>query len=233
MINAIITGATHGIGAAIANKLASRQASLIIAARNEAELSRMESDLRALGARQVLGFPVDVADAERIRAFCAFIAAHMPEPDILVNNAGVFLPGNLCDEAEGHLEFMMQTNLFSAYHITRGIVPLMKKRRKGHIFNMCSVASLKAYPQGGSYSISKYALLGFSDNLREELKADQIRVTAICPGATNSRSWSGSGIPEERLMKSEDVAEMVWACYTLSDRADVETIVMRPQLGDL
>ncbi len=95
------------------------------------------------------------------------------------------------------------------------------------------MASLKAYPAGGSYSITKYALLGFSDNLREELKPLGLRVTAICPGATWSRSWSGSGVAESRIMEAEDVANMLWASYSLSSRADVERIVVRPQGGDL
>ncbi|MEO6832882.1 MAG: SDR family NAD(P)-dependent oxidoreductase, partial [Chitinophagaceae bacterium] len=82
-------------------------------------------------------------------------------------------------------------------------------------------------------SISKYALLGFSENLREELKPRGIRVTAICPGATWSRSWSSSGIERERVMEANDIAEMLFATYKLSEKADVETIVIRPILGDL
>ena len=93
--------------------------------------------------------------------------------------------------------------------------------------------SLRAYPNGGAYSITKYALLGFSDNLREELKETNIRVTAISPGATYSRSWSGSGVPEGRIMKVSDVADMLWSAYSLSAMANVEHIVMRPQKGDL
>jgi short-subunit dehydrogenase len=86
---------------------------------------------------------------------------------------------------------------------------------------------------GGSYSISKYALLGFSDNLREELKMDNIKVTALCLGATNSRSWQGSGVPAERIMPAEDVAKILWTAYNLADSTNLETIIMRPQFGDL
>ena len=127
----------------------------------------------------------------------------------------------------------MAVNLYSAYHLTRALLPAMKKKGAGHIFNMCSIASLKAYENGGAYSITKYALQGFSDNLRHELMEDRIKVTAIMPGATWSRSWAASGLPEERFIKTEDIAAMVWASFSLSASADVETIVIRPILGDL
>ena len=108
-----------------------------------------------------------------------------------------------------------------------------EKKGKGHIFNMCSVASLMAYPNGGSYSISKYALLGFSKNLRLELKDKGIKVTGIMPGATWSASWEGVELPEERLMQASDIALAVWSATQMSPSAVVEDIVLRPQLGDL
>jgi short-subunit dehydrogenase len=109
----------------------------------------------------------------------------------------------------------------------------MKSVKSGHIFNMCSIASIKAYDNGGSYAIAKFALLGFSKCLREELKAHGIRVTAIMPGATKTASWDGVDLPEERFMKVEDVAEMVYAAYSLSGRSVVEEVIIRPQLGDI
>jgi short-subunit dehydrogenase len=150
---------------------------------------------------------------------------------VLINNAGVFIPGALAEEEDGHLELMVETNLYSAYYLTRALLPSMLKRRKGHIFNMCSIASLHAYPNGGSYSISKYALLGFSKNLREETKDQGIRVSSIMPGATWSASWEGVDLPEERLMKAEDVAIAVWSAWSMSPQAVMEDIVLRPQLG--
>lgn len=109
----------------------------------------------------------------------------------------------------------------------------MLETGKGHIFNMCSIASLHAYPDGGSYSISKFALLGFSKNLREELKDKGIKVTSIMPGATWSASWAGADFPEDRLMQAADIANAVWSAWSMSPAAVVEDIVIRPQLGDL
>jgi len=95
------------------------------------------------------------------------------------------------------------------------------------------VPSIKAYPNGGSYAISKFALLGFSKVLREELKPAGIRVTAILPGATKTASWEGTDLPDSRFMKPEDVAEAVFSAWSLSPHSVVEELLIRPQLGDI
>ncbi len=231
---AVITGATQGIGKAITERLLAEGFSVAICARNEDDLAALQKEWEGqYPEAKILCLKSDFAHKEEVVAFAERVLSEFGQVDILVNNAGIFMPGKLADETEGHLETLMAVNLFSAYHLTRKLLPVMKERKSGHIFNMCSVASLKAYPHGGSYSITKYALMGFSDNLRYELMDDNIKVTAICPGATDSRSWAGSGLPKERIMEATDVANMVWAAYTLSKQADVETIVMRPIKGDL
>jgi short-subunit dehydrogenase len=137
------------------------------------------------------------------------------------------------NEEDGVLESMINTNLYSAYHLTRALIPKMMKQKSGHIFNMCSIASLQAYPNGGAYSISKFALLGFSKNLREEMKPYGIKVTSVLPGAAYTSSWENSGVKKDRLMEAGDVAQMIFSCAQLSPSACVEEIVLRPQLGDL
>ena len=109
----------------------------------------------------------------------------------------------------------------------------MVQNGKGHIFNICSVASLQAYNDGGSYSISKFALNGFSQNLRHELKAHNVKVTAVFPGAVFTDSWAGFDNSANRIMEADDIASMIAACTRLSAAAVPEEIVMRPQLGDL
>lgn len=234
MPNAIITGATQGIGKAIAEKLLANGFSIAVCARTETDLRVQEADWKQhYPSATIVALQADLSDKKQVADFAQAVLQEFDEIEILVNNAGLFFPGNLMDEADGHLEQTMNVNLYSAYRLTRALISHISRKGKGHIFNLCSIASLKAYPAGGSYGISKYALLGFSDNLRYELMNEGIRVTAICPGATWSRSWQGSGIERERLMEPEDVAEMVWAAYSLSAKADVETIIMRPIKGDL
>ncbi len=128
---------------------------------------------------------------------------------------------------------MLEVNLFSAYHVTRAVLPKMIANKTGHIFTICSIASLAAYPNGGAYSISKYALLGFTKNLRKELIPHNIKVTAIIPGAVFTDSWKGSGVSEDRIMEPEDIATLIYTASRLSPQATVEEIVIRPQLGDL
>jgi short-subunit dehydrogenase len=160
------------------------------------------------------------------------VLSHSDKPGILVNNAGIFLPGNVHDEDEGLLEDIMNVNLYSAYHFTRKLLPAMMKQKSGHIFNICSIASLQAYENGGAYSISKFALAGFSKNLREEMKPHGIKVTSVYPGAAYTDSWAGFVKPE-RIMEASDVAKMIYAAAHLSPQACVEEIVIRPQLGDV
>ena len=109
----------------------------------------------------------------------------------------------------------------------------MMQRKSGHIFNLCSIASLKAYPGGGGYGISKFALHGFNLNLREEMKTHGIKVTGIYPGAVLTDTWGDFDNSQKRIMEASDIAEMVYSCTKLSAQAVVEDIIIRPQLGDL
>ena len=234
-MNAVITGASKGIGKAIASMLYSKGINVSICSRNMDDLSAIESQLVEESGNQgkIHRFMADMSKKDEVLSYARDIKENLGVVDILVNNAGVFIPGKLADEEEGTLETMINTNLYSAYHLTRALLPGMKNAGSGHIFNMCSVASIKAYPNGGSYAISKFAMLGFSKCLREELKEEGIKVTSILPGATWSHSWAGAEFPEDRLMQASDIAEIVWSALSMSPSAVMEEIIIRPQLGDL
>lgn len=232
-MNIIVTGASKGIGKAIAEKFAAEGNTILICSRGEKSLYDTVNELQTKFSNSIIkGKACDMADKKSVLEFATWCLTQ-GSPDILVNNAGQFLPGSIHDEADGILEQMIETNLYSAYHLTRAILPTMIQHASGHIFNICSIASLHAYANGGSYSISKFALLGFSKNLREELKPKGIKVTAVMPGATLSASWDGFDIDPSRIMEVNDVAEMIYAAAHLSPMAVIEDIVMRPQLGDL
>jgi len=230
----VITGGTKGIGWALAEEFASNGFDIAICSRSKEDLDHRAAALLAIYPDiQVITKTVDVSKKEQVLEFAKRVSEYWGEVDVLINNAGVFLPGAISEEEEGRLETMIETNLYSAYHMTRALLPIMIPKKKGHIFNICSIASKIAYPNGGSYSISKFALLGFSKVLREEMKEKGIRVTSILPGATWSNSWKGVDLPDERLMKASDIAKTVYSAYSLSQSAVVEDIVLRPQLGDL
>ena len=230
----VVTGGTKGIGRAILERFATAGFDVVTCSRSENELKALEHDFgQAFPSTKVVTYKADMAEKAQVGAFTKFVNALSRQVDVLVNNAGHFIPGEISTEPDGTLESMINANLYSAYHTTRGLVDSMKKQRAGHIFNMCSIASIKAYSNGGSYAISKFAMLGFSKCLREELKTFDIRVTAIMPGATKTRSWEGVDLPDERFMKIEDIAETVFSERSLSRQSVVEEIIIRPQLGDI
>jgi len=233
-MNVIITGATKGIGRALSVKFATHQYNLALCARNAGDLEALKQELLSISPGiQILTVQTDVSVKSEIEHFAAEVLKHWSQADILINNAGVFIPGAIKDEAEGNLEQMMDTNLYSAYYLTRKILPLMIQQKNGYIFNICSIASFMAYPNGGSYTISKFALLGFSKCLRAELKEYGIKVCAVMPGATLTHSWAGVELPESRFIPAEDIADIVYHTAQLSSRTVVEDIIIRPQLGDI
>jgi short-subunit dehydrogenase len=233
-MNIVVTGASKGIGLAVAEAFAAEGNTIFICASNEVTLYQT---LEMLQTKYPLchwkALPADLSTKEGAQAFGQWVNDSGLPIDVLVNNAGRFIPGSIYNETEGTLEQMIQTNLYSAYHVTRCLLPKMMERQKGFIVNICSIASLHAYSNGGSYSISKFALMGFSKNLREEVKLHGIKVTSVYPGAVYTASWDGSGVPPERIMESADIAKMIVAMSQLSPQAVVEDIVLRPQLGDL
>ncbi len=219
----VVTGGTKGIGRAIVDKFAKEGFTVLICARTE------EEGL----PENVHFFKADMSKKSEVLAFADFVKATVNQVDILVNNTGFFLPGQIHNEDEGTLEAMIETNLYSAYHLTRALVGAMIERKEGYIFNICSTASITAYTNGGSYCISKFAMLGMSKVLREELKPHHVRVTSILPGATLTNSWAGVELPAERFMAPQDIAQVVWTAYSLPDSTVLEEILLRPMLGDL
>jgi short-subunit dehydrogenase len=233
MQNIVITGGSKGMGKAMAEKFAAAKNNIFICSRNEKELAKTAGEINEKHPGSVEYFSADLSDKNAVLKFADWLLKKNMPIDILINNAGSFVPGSVYNEADGNLEKMMNVNLFSAYHLTRALLPNMMKNKSGHIFNISSIAALKAYNNGGSYSISKFAMMGFSINLREEMKPFHIKVTTVYPGAVYTSSWEGANVLPERIMEVEDIANMIFAASLLSPQACVEDIVIRPLSGDL
>ncbi|MEZ4900536.1 MAG: SDR family oxidoreductase [Spirosomataceae bacterium] len=230
----IITGGTKGIGKAAVERFMASGHDVVTCARNEAELLTLQSFFQtAYSPNKLYVKVVNMSIKSEVVSFIDFIQALHRPIGALINNTGIFSPGQIHDEPDGILENMIETNLYSAYYLTRGLVANMIERKQGHIFNLCSTASITAYTNGGSYCISKFALYGMTKVLREELKPHGIKVTAILPGATLTASWEGADFPPERFIQAKDVAETLFSAYNLSASAVVEEILIRPQLGDI
>ncbi len=226
----VISGCTHGIGRAVAEIFAVSGFNVAGYARNQNEIDEMSTDFKQrFPNAQFLFLKADAANKKDVDMFGTKVLGIFGSVEVLINNAGYFITGSIMDEPEGTLENMLQTNLMGAYHLTRKL----GKNIQRNIFNICSIASLQAYEAGASYTISKFAMLGFSKQLRLELKETGVKVTAILPGAVKTRSWDGSDLPDSRFVDPTDIAKTIYQIYCLSDGADVEELVIRPQLGDI
>ncbi len=231
-----MTGGSKGIGRAVVTRYLRAGYPVATCARSATDLATLTFELRAeLPAAVLYTLPADLSHAEDCARFTDFVLGLQLPIEVLVNNAGAYLPGRLQDEpADGsQLRRMLAVNLLSAYDVTLALLPQFITQRRGHIFTICSTASITPYPNGGSYGIAKHALLGFTKNLREELKPAGVRVTAVLPGPTLTASWDGVDLPRERFVQADDVAEAVFSAYSMSAHAVVEELLIRPQLGDL
>lgn len=231
---AVITGATKGIGKAIVDSFAQEGFDIVFCARTAKDVKLYESNLKKkFPSQQFIGIVCDVSKRTSLKEFARQIISLKKPINVLVNNAGIFLPGKIINEKEGTIEKLMAINVFSAYHLTRLISPMMIKQKSGHIFNICSTASLYAYANGGSYGITKFSLLGMTKNLREELIPYNIKVTAVIPGATESASWENVKLVANRIMPATDIASMMVASFKTSKQTVVEEIYMRPMKKDI
>lgn len=230
---AVISSGTKGIGRATVEKFYKEGFDIVTCARSRSDLETLKKELEEDGQGVVHILAVDMSKKEGVLSFAELVKGLKRPVDVLLNNTGLFIPGAVHEEEEGNLEQMIETNLYSAYHLTRALIPAMIARKEGHVFTTGSIAGITAYPNGGSYSISKFALLGFTKALREEMKPHGIRVTSILPGATLTASWDGVDLPSDRFMRPEDIADAIYGAHALSKQTVVEEIVLRPQLGDI
>ncbi|HKK77286.1 MAG TPA: SDR family oxidoreductase [Saprospiraceae bacterium] len=233
-MNVVITGATQGMGYALAEAFAAEGAHLALTARTAADLIKTKEIIaKNFPKSQIITVPADLGKANDVEAFAQKIKETWDSVEVLVNNAGLFYTGDMMEEDEDNLEKMMAVNLFGPVRLTRYLAPLLFKAEKAHVFNICSVASQKYFPGSGSYSVTKYALLGYSRALREEWKEQGVKVTSVLPGATYTRSWEGANIDPKRIMQPEDVAQAVVDTWKLPDTALIEELTLRPPQGDL
>ncbi|WP_316840468.1 SDR family oxidoreductase [Pedobacter gandavensis] len=226
-MNAVITGATKGIGRAIAIKLAESGYNVAICARNAVELEAFKTELSVSGL-SVFTYVADLEQKEEVLAFCNAVTGSFARIDVLVNNAGVFLPGSMFDEADEAFEKQLNLNLLAPYYLSKYFGKIMRNQQSGHIFNICSIASKEIVPNAGGYSVTKSALLSLNDVCREELSKYNVKVTAILPGSTLTSSWEGTEIPAERFVQPEDIANTIHTILNLSTGVNVDEVTLKP-----
>lgn len=229
----LVTGASQGLGAAIARAFAAAKVGpLALVARNERNLAKVAAQCRKLGVRAET-FACDVSDAAAVAAMADAVRAKFKRVDVLINNAGQYHGAKFLEYSVEDFDRMIAANLRSCFLVARAFAPAMAARGRGDIFNMGSVASLKALPNGAGYCAAKFGVLGLTRCMRDELKDQGVRVTAVLPGAAWSPSWGKSGLPPTRMMPDTDVGRAFLEIYRMTRRTVVEEIVLRPQLGDI
>ena len=225
-MNAVISGASRGIGRGLAIRLGQMGYNLFLASRNLDELNILKESIQKDCNVEVSICSVDFSIKDEILEFSDMIKATGKSIDVLVNNVGQYGVGSIFDEDQ--LEEQLAINLKSAYYLSRGIAPGMKERQCGHIFNVCSSLSNNVRKEAAAYTISKHALKGFNNVLREELRSSNVKVTGIYPGSVNTSSWDGIEAPKEEFVQVEDIVLAVEAALKSSPRANFEDIIINP-----
>jgi 3-oxoacyl-[acyl-carrier protein] reductase len=234
MMNVLITGATKGIGKAVAEAFAREGAALALCSRTASDLDLLRQELLKIDpSLHIYTRPTDCSDKTELLAFAKHAKEEIGSMDVLVNNVGTYLPARLLQEEEGLLGHMFATNVYPAYHLSRFFARDMIKRKKGHIFTLCSIASRDPVTDAGSYSVSKFALYGLTCDLRKELEPYGVKVTAVLPGATITNSWEGTTVPDNRFIHPGDVASAILNAVKMSSGACVDEIVIRPVWGNI
>ena len=210
MKNALITAATKGIGKAISIALAKEGINLAICARNEKDLAAFKAELLAINPKiKVLAVATDVSVKTSILDFAGKAEQELGFISIIVNNAGIYEYSSILDDNDDTFQKGVNTNLAPAYELYRYFGKTMIAAREGHIFNICSVASLTPIAEAGTYSVTKYALLGLTKVMRLEMQAHNVKVTAVIPGSTLTNSWDGVKVEKDTMVLKQDIASAV------------------------
>lgn len=227
IMNAVITGASKGIGKAIALKLAQNGYNLAICARDEAEMNAFKIELQPFNV-EVVAAVVDCSEKEQVMSFFNKVKNKLGSVEVLVNNVGVYLPGSILEEDDEVFEKQQQLNVNAAYYLSKNFGKMMRTANFGHIFNICSIASLQVVDGAGSYSVTKAAMLSLNNVLRKELANFNVKVTAILPGSTLTASWEGTTIAAEAFVQPEDIANSIYSILNLSSGVNVDELVLTP-----
>ncbi len=225
---AVVTGGTKGIGYAIAEELLKAGAKVFVCARNKPELRQALEKLSAFG--RVEGEICDVRSETQIRMMLEECVRVFGGVDVLINNAGIGIIGKTVEEmSAAEFEQTLQTNLFGVFYVCHHAIPLMKKRGGGYIINISSLAGQNAHPRMAAYNASKFGLNGFTEALMQEVRADNIKVTTICPGSVNT-SFGGDEASDEKSWQIQptDIAQIVIDLLNFNERALPSKIEIRP-----
>ncbi|MFH6995798.1 3-ketoacyl-ACP reductase [Flavobacterium sp. FlaQc-48] len=222
--NALITGAGKGIGKAIAIALAKEGVNVILVSRTQADVDQLAAETAALGVKS-LALSADVSDINSINLAVETALAAFKDIDILINSAGIASFGKFLELEPDAWENIIKVNLMGTYYATRAVIPNMIERQTGDIINISSTAGLNGNALTSAYSASKFAVLGLTDSLMQEMRKHNIRVTALTPSTVATDMAKDLNLTDgnpEKVMQSEDIAELIIAQLKLNRRVFIK-----------
>jgi len=233
-ITALITGASRGIGFAVAKRVLPDASCLLITSRNKVRINKAKRLLEKGASASIVAGSFDHSNAQSAaKSLAAWATRNVTALDLLVLNAGFYVEGSLQEIGATDFEENLRVNFTVNHYIVQHLLPLIKRSSLRRIVITGSTAAYEAYPAVPTYGVAKWALRGYAANLRRELMHHNIGVTFVAPGGTLTDMWAGEVIPPERLLEPDDIAKLVHAIITLSSQAVVEEIIFRPMLGDM
>ena len=224
---ALITGASRGIGFAIARRLGRMGARVSICARDQAKLEEAGASLRSDGI-ETLAVQADVTRGDQVSSLVHKTQRELGPIDILVNNAGTGIFGPFHEFAEEHWDAVLGTNLKSVFLLSRAVAPEMIRRQTGHIINISSLAGKNTFANGAIYCASKWGLMGLTGCMAEDLRGYGIRVSAICPGSVATEFPGQGGKSHSKILQPDDVAHAVAALVTQAAGSFISEVHIRP-----
>lgn len=225
---ALVTGATEGIGRATALALGRAGYRVGVCARTASSVERLRDELREAGIAAA-GAAADVADPAAVRRAVTLIATELGDIEVLINNAGVLVARPFEELTLEDWDTTMGTNLRGMFLVTQAVLPGMRLRSRGTIVNVASLAARHGFVGGTAYAASKHGVLGFSRSLMLEVRKENIRVVAVCPGSVDTDMLRDQPmVRSQRILRPEDVAETILHALRLPERAMVSELDVRP-----
>ena len=230
-LRVLVTGGNRGIGRAIALRFARERAAVVVAARSSKELDAVVAEIEKAGGRGNAA-QMDVRDYGAVEAAawraCEFFGGTL---DVLVNNAGVFDVKPIDKLDVQTWQRSLEVNLCGPFYVVKETLDALRESERAHVFNIASVAAKRAFPGNAAYCASKYGLRGFSDALREDFRADGIRVSTVYPGPTDTAMFDQlpPGLDRTKINRPEDVAEVVWRAYNAPATENVDDLDVPPR----
>jgi len=224
---ALITGASRGIGLAVARSLAGLGAKVALCARDPQKLEAAAAGLKRAGA-SVAAIPADIRNANEIASLVRETGQSLGPIEILINNAGIGYFAPVQEASEANWDSVLDTNLKAVFLLSKAVAPGMIERREGHIVNIGSLAGKSAFAGGAIYCASKWGLLGLTQCMAEDLRAFGIRVSAVLPGTVATDFSPHTGKDTSKMLQPEDVAHAVESIVTQAPQSFISEVLIRP-----